>query len=62
MKRRVGKFTVFNKPRSKTGISVQNFKLYNLYKQETVSCLYIFSSGFHCQDKAYHGRIYNIEL
>ena len=24
--------------------------------------LYIFSSGFHCQDKAYQGRIYNIEL
>lgn len=37
MKRRVGKFTVFNKPRSKTAISVQNFKLYNLYKREIVS-------------------------
>ena len=24
---------VYNKPRSKTGISVQNFQLYNLYKR-----------------------------
>ena len=30
-------FTVFNKPRSKTGLSVQNFIFYSLYKRETVS-------------------------